>query len=130
MKKKIFGLLLLTALAGFVTTGCVETVDGRSEAGIPFIKDTVQGNYERSVPQVVDAARAVLKFNGQLTVDNSVNNSLEGKVNQVTVYIRVQGIDSVKPITRVMVQTRTRAGVSDIDLAHEIEKQIALQLVR
>ncbi|MDB6023178.1 MAG: hypothetical protein JWQ04_3035 [Pedosphaera sp.] len=114
-------------MAGLVT-GCVETVDGRSEAGVPFIKDKVQGQYERSVPQVVDAARAVLKFNGQLTSDNSVNNSLEAKINQVTVWVKVDEIDSVKPITRVQVQTRGRAGGPDVDLAHEVEKQIALQL--
>ena len=35
----------------------------------------------------------------------------------------------MKPVTRVVVQTRTRSGASDIDLAHDIEKQIALQLV-
>jgi hypothetical protein len=129
MNTKIFGVLLMSLLAGLLT-GCVETVDGRSQAGVPFIKDKVEGRYERPLPQVVEAAKAVLKFNGQLTGNNTINNSLEGRVNQVTVLIKVDEIDPSKPVTRVQVETRTRAGGSDLDLAHEIEKQIALQLVR
>jgi hypothetical protein len=40
-------------------------------------------------------------------------------------------VERVDPIvTQVTVQTRTQSGVSDIELAHEIEKQIALRLVR
>jgi hypothetical protein len=35
----------------------------------------------------------------------------------------------VKPLTEVTVQARSTWG-SDIDLAHEMEKEIALQLVR
>lgn len=124
----------MTSLAGLVA-GCVETVDGRSQAGVPFVKDRVQGSYERSVPQVVNAARAVLKYNGTMTMDNVVNNTLEAKVahsgvGQVTVLVRVEELDPAKPITKVEVEARTRAGAPDLDLAHELEKQIALQLVR
>jgi len=127
MKMKLLALCLIAALAG-LATGCVETVDGRSEMGVPFLKDKVEGRYERSVPQVLEAARAVIKFNGQLTGDNTVNNSLEGKINQVSVYVRVDEIDPVKPVSRVQVQARNRGGGSDVDLAHEIEKQIGIQL--
>jgi hypothetical protein len=127
MKIKLFALLLVAVLAG-IATGCVETVNGHSEAGVPFLKDTIDSSYERSVPQVIAAARAVIKFNGQLTGDNTVNNSLEGKVNQCTVFVRVDEVDAAKPISRVFVQARTRAGGRNIDLAAEIQKQIALQL--
>jgi len=127
MKMKLLALCLLAALAG-LAAGCVETVDGRSEMGVPFIKDKIEGRYERSVPQVLEAARAVIKFMGRLTADNTVNNSLEGKVNQVSVWIKVDEIDPVKPVSRVQVQARDRSGGSDLDLAAEIDKQIALQL--
>ncbi len=127
MKQKILGLLLIAALGG-VVTGCVETVDGHTEAGVPFMKDQVEGRYERPVQRVVAAARAVIKFNGQLVSDNSVNNSLEGKIDRDSVFIRVDEIDPVKPVSRVVVQARTRGGGRDLDLAHEIEKQIAIQL--
>lgn len=92
MKTKFFALFLIVSLAGLVT-GCVETVDGHAQAGVPFIKDKIEGRYERSMNQVLQASRAVLKLNGQLTGDNSVNNSLEGKVDQVHVWIQVEEID-------------------------------------
>lgn len=114
-------------LAG-LATGCVNTVDDRSQLGVPFIRDKVEGNYQFSVPRVVEAAKAVIKHNGALTADNTINNSLEGQINKVTVLVRVEEVDPAKPITRVQVETRTRLGGTDIDLAHEIEKEIALQL--
>src|SRR5579862_7160404 len=92
MKKRILALFAVAALASAVT-GCVETVDGRTQAGVPFVKDSVEGRYERSVQQVVDAAKAVIILNGQLTGNNTVNNSLIGRINQTTVYVHVDAID-------------------------------------
>src|ERR1700710_2915746 len=105
MKIKLFVGFLIASLA-VIGAGCVETVDGRSQAGVPFVKEKIEGRYERSVSQVLDAARAVIKLNGTLTSENTVNNSLEGKVNQITVWVRVEELDSVKPVTRVIVQAR------------------------
>jgi hypothetical protein len=127
MKIKIFVLLMIAAMAAFVT-GCIETEDGRSQAGVPFVQDKVEGRYERSLAQVFEAAHAVIRFNGTLTADNYVNHSLTGRVNQSTVWVKVDVIDAAKPVTRVIVQARGTGGVSDINLAHEIEKQIALKL--
>ena len=44
-------LLLLFVLAGFagVFAGCVETVDGRNETAVPFVKDKLESRYEHSV---------------------------------------------------------------------------------
>jgi hypothetical protein len=127
MKTKHFVLL---ALAGFVAllVGCVKTVDGRDEAGVPFVKDKLESRYERTVPQIVEAARFVLNQNGKLVADNSVNNSLEGRVNQTSIWIKVDQIDASKPVSQITVQTRTKGRVADIDLAHEIDKQVALYL--
>ncbi len=127
MNKKLFALVLAASLAGFVT-GCVETVDGRSQAGVPFIKDKFTSQYERSVSQCLDAAKKVLAFNGTLVAENTLNNSLEAKINQVSVWVRVEPVDTVKPLSKVIVQTRDRATTADLDLAREIDKQIALQL--
>ncbi|MDB6068589.1 MAG: hypothetical protein JWR26_4797 [Pedosphaera sp.] len=129
MKRKILTLALISGLAGLVA-GCVDTVDGRSQAGVPFIKDRVEGRYERPSQQVFEAAKKVLAFNGTLTSENTINKSLEAKVNQNSVWVRVEETDTAKPVSHVIVQTRGKAGGTDIDLAHEIEKQIALQLVR
>ena len=104
MKTKIFA-----AFAGVVVVaaGCVSTVDERHEAGVPFIRDQVEGRYERPVDQVYDAAKQVLVFNGTLVRDSTLatNNVrvLEGKANQCSVWIRIELIDP-KPITSVIVQ--------------------------
>ena len=131
MKPKFFAPLLGLAV---LAAGCVDTVTGRRTAGVPFIKDKVEGRYERPMDQVFQAAREVVQFNGTLNSESTLHTTtnlvktVEGKVNQRTVWVRVEQLDP--KITAVTVQTRTGGGGSDIDLAHEIEKQIALKLVR
>jgi len=120
--------LLALAAISIPLVGCVETVDGRSEAGVPFVKDKFESRYERSVPQIIEAARYVISQNGKLVANNTVNNSLEGKINQTSVWIKVDQIDAAKPVTQVTIQTRTKDRVADLDLAREIDKQIALYL--
>lgn len=125
MKTKLFTWLAAGCLLA-VLTGCVGTVDGRSRAGVPFRKDTIESRYERPVVQIFDAAKDVLKYNGTLTAENTINNSLEAKVDTRTVWIAV---DEVEPkVSRVRVQARRKAGGPDIDLAAELDKQIALRL--
>jgi len=118
-----------------VATGCIGTVDGRSTPGVPFAKDKFEGKYERSVDQVFAAAKQVITDNGVL-VSESVLHGLTndvrtavGKVNQRSVWIRVEGIDP-RPVTAVTVQARTPGGIRDLELVHELEKQIALKLVK
>ena len=129
MKPIIFAAILGTIVVG---AGCVSTVNDRSTAGWPFIKDKVEGRYERSVPQVFEAAKAVVRKNGVLVNESTLYSqtnavkTVEGKVNQRSVYIRVEAVDP--KVTGVTVQTRTSGGGSDIDLAHELEKEIALEL--
>lgn len=124
------GLLGVALVAG----GCVGTLDGRRQAGVPFVKDRVEGRYERPVERVYAAAREVIRFNGTLVRESTQHGEtstvriLEGKVNQRTVWVRVEPVDP--KVTSVVVQVRTPAGGKDLDLAHEIEKQIALQLTR
>ena len=131
MKKTIFAIFCGAAL---VVTGCVSTVDNRTTAGVPFIKDRVEGQYERSVDQVTQAAKQVISCNGVLVNESTLYNqtnavrTVEGKVNQRNVWVRVEAVDP--KVTAVTVQTRTPGGGSDIDLAHELEKQIALKLVQ
>ena len=131
MKTTIFTILVGAVLA---VAGCVSTVDERKTAGVPFIKDKVGGRYERSVDQVAQAAKQVVTANGVLINESTLYNqtnavkTVEGKVNQRTVWVRIEYVDP--KVTEVTVQTRTPGGGSDIDLAHELEKQIALKLVR
>ncbi len=131
MNKTIFAVLFGAVLIG---AGCVSTVDERTTVGVPLIKDKIEGRYERSVDQVTSAAKQVITSNGVLVNESTLYNqtnavrTVEGKVNQRTVWVRVEAVDP--KVTAVTVQTRTPGGGSDIDLAHEIEKQIALKLVQ
>lgn len=106
--------------------GCVGTVDGRRRAAVPFVKDTIESRYERPVGQIFQAARQVLGHNGTLVAENTINNTLQARIDNRTVWVAV---DEVEPkITRVRTQARKSGGGSDIEWAAEIDKQIALQL--
>src|ERR1041384_5062430 len=62
MKMKIGFLSLILACAAL--SGCVSTIDGRNQPGMPFIRDKVEGRYERSPLDVWAAAIDVIKYNG------------------------------------------------------------------
>ena len=133
MKMKTnFALSLIAACV--LVAGCVSTVNDRKTAAVPFVKDTVDARYERPVAQVHEAAKQVIQFNGTLLRDTSLLGNtnttfaLEGKVNQRTVWIRVEALEP--RLTMVQVQARTKAGGTDLDLVHELDKQIALRLTR
>jgi hypothetical protein len=132
MKKMILGLFAGIAIVG--VTGCVNTVTDEHALATTWSKDSVAGRYQRSVDQVYQAAITVIQQNGVLLTEyiphDNTNNvrSLMGRVNDEKVWIRVQGIDS--KTSQVDVQARTKWGVSDIDLVHELDKEIALQLSR
>ena len=131
MKNVLAVVLLAMAAAG--GSGCYKTQEGGYRAGVPFSKDTIESRYERPVDQVYQAAKATLEYNGALTSEGSTASgdtaarTLSGKVNNRSLWVQV---DEVEPrITRVQVQARKGGvGRGDIDLAAEIDKQIALRL--
>jgi hypothetical protein len=99
---------------------------------MPIGKDTKRSRYQRSSDQVFDAAKAVLSESGvllrtgeDLTQTNAVK-SLQGKVNERSVYIRVTAIEP--NLTELAVQARTSGGGGDVESAAEIDKLIALKL--
>lgn len=113
------GLLVLVA-------GCQSSPDGRMRGGVPFMKDTIEGRYNRTPAQAFASARQVLELNGTLTGENTISNALEAKVDNRRVIVKV---DEVEPgVTRVLVEARKKGGLPDVDLAAEIDKQIALRL--
>ena len=133
MKMKTnFTLALMTL--GVLLVGCVSTVSDRKTGAVPFVKDKVEARYERPAAQVHDVAKQVIQFNGTLLRDTSllgntnITYALEGKVNNRTVWVRVEAVEP--RLTLVQVQARTKAGGTDLDLVHEIDKQIALRLAR
>ncbi len=122
----VCGALILLA-------GCVSTVNDRSTAGVPFVKDRVESRYDRSVDQVFGAAKEVVKDMGAMIREGTVYTdqtksvkTIEGKVNQRNIWIRIEEIDP--KITSVIVQARTKAGGTDVELASQIKERIALRL--
>ncbi len=116
-------------------TGCVSTVNEHSTAGVPLIKDKIEQSYPRSVDAVFEAAKAVVLEKGSLinegTVYMSQNNAVktvEARVNGRKVWIRAESIEP--KVTKVVVQVRTSGGGSDMDLAAQINTEIALKLSR
>lgn len=94
---------------------------------MPMATDTKESTYERPVAQIFAAAKDVLILNGTLVSENTINHSLEAKVDTRTVWVAV---DEIAPkITRVRVQARTKGGRGDIDLASEVDKQIYGKLI-
>lgn len=125
MKLKGF-VILVTCLAACFVVGCVGTVDGRHRAGVPFVKDEIESRYERSVMDVWVSAKDVLNYNGRLIGEDVLRSTLQASVNERTVWVKVEEVDN--KYTRVVVQSRTKGGGADVDLASEISKQIALRL--
>ena len=125
--------LAVIAGAAVLAAGCVGTVNGNKTAAVPFVKDRIEGRYERSPAQIYEAAKAVIVFNGTLISESTLHGTnnvlaLKGKVNQRNVWVSVLPVDA--KVSAVTVQARTSAGGTDLLLCHELEKQIALKLVR
>ena len=131
MNKIFFAVL---AGAAIIVTGCVHTVSDTSTFAVSYGKDSVAGRYQRSLDQVYQASKDVINTDGVLLTEfiphdytNAVR-SLEGRVNDRKVWIRVEQVDP--KISQVDVEARTKGGRVDLDLVHELEKEIALQLAR
>lgn len=130
MKKAIFALVGAIVISSF-GVGCVRTVDdGKTFSPLWFKKDKFHSRYQMPVEDVFQAAKYVLGSEagglGVLESENLINHSLRAKVDTRTVYVRVTEIEPT--VSQVITQIRTSAGNSDLDLASEIDKQIALRL--
>lgn len=120
--------LLVAAAMNLVLwgSGCVSTVDGHMKPGMPFTRDKIVSRYERTYSQVNSAAKTVLTHNGVMIGDDSIKRTLSAKVNNRTVWVK---LDEIEPnLIQVTTQVRTKAGMADVELSSEIDKQIALQL--
>lgn len=142
MKAKTFAAMMAVAVAAALAgTGCVNTVSGQKTAGVPFLKDKAPAKYEKPLDQVFAAALDVIKANGVLVSEGTLHEdpgqtntpagpirTIEGRVNQRSVYMRIW--QQEPPVTDVLIQTRTSGGGTDIDLAYQLDKQLALRLAR
>ena len=132
MKIKFFAGLFGALGTMILAAGCVSTVaDTKTPAMFPT-RDTVEGRYQRSLDQVYQAAVQVLQNDGTVLTEyipHDTTNTVRavyGKVNNEKVWMRVESVDP--QITSIVVQSRTGYGGADLSLAHELEKEVALQL--
>lgn len=126
MKMKLM-ILTVVCCAAILFTGCVKTVTGDVKLGMIGKKDTISGNYPRTVKQVFDASKVVLARMGSLISENTINNSVSASVDLHKVYVKVTAAEGNS--TTIEVQVRNRYGGANIDLAAQIEKEVALELV-
>lgn len=125
MKMKLLACLM-TSVVALLASGCYSTVEGKKKAGMALSTDHVEGRYERKPAEVFSAAKYVLGYMGTLTSENTIASTLEARVDNSTVYVKV---DEVEPgISRIMTQARRSSMAGNIALASEVDKQIALQL--
>ena len=125
MRLKWTGLLVLL-LISLLLGGCVDTLSGRNRAAVPFVKDKIEARYERSPMEIWQAAKDVLAYNGTLYSEDTLKSTLEASVNARTVWVKVQPLDT--KVSQVWIQVRTKGGGTDMELAGEIDKQIAIRL--
>ena len=124
---KIKFLLSFAVLSfAILLAGCVSTIDGHMKMGVPLVKDKIESRYQRTIPQLIAASKVVLARNGALVADDTINNTVTARVDTRTVWVKVSEVDG--NVSQVTVQARTKGGVADVDLASEIDKQIALHL--
>ncbi|HEV2318909.1 MAG TPA: DUF3568 family protein [Verrucomicrobiae bacterium] len=126
----------IAAFAGIgmviVTAGCVNTVNDNQTAGI-YSPDKAVARYPRPFDDVYNAAVQVVTHDGVLIAENTRHDttnqirSVEGRINGEKVYVQVEAVDP--QITQITVQARTSM-VGDSQLAHEVDKEIMLQLSR
>jgi hypothetical protein len=102
------------------------SLDGQIHWGLPFSQDSIERSYERPAPQVFDSARAILKRDGTLLVENSIEYVLKAEVLQRDVWVITHEITT--NTCYLVVQARTSHGSGDIDLVRGINKQIASSL--
>ncbi len=104
-------------------------------AGNPVGRDAVAGRYQRPVDEVYRAAIQVINNDGTLLTEyipHDTTNTVRafvGRVNQNKVWMRVEA-GGIPQLTQITVEARTKWGNQDLDMAHELEKEVALQLAR
>jgi hypothetical protein len=118
----LFACVCLSALS----VGCYTTEEGHKKWGSPLAKDKIESQYERKPAEVLAATKDVLGYMGTVTGDNTITRVVQARIDNSYVWVRV---DEIQPgICKVTTQARGKGGGGNIDLASEVDKQIALQL--
>src|SRR5437764_5970862 len=90
--KWILLLAASTVITAFLGSGCATSVDGRMTPGFSFVKDSVEGRYEKPVLDAWTAAKDVLNYNGRVYSEDVMKSTIEHSLNQPTVWVKVEPI--------------------------------------
>lgn len=119
-KFKIAGLLSLCLLF----SGCAIFLLGSGVAGgIAISKDTIEGNWDKSLDKVWRESREVLMQEGFIRLENRVGGKIEAEVRKSMVEVEILQISA----RTVRIHVKARKGhklLPDIDLANGIYNKI------
>ena len=124
---KILGL----AAAGCLL-GCVHTVTENQPGQLPAYRDRVEMRYQKPLEVVFEAGKRALNSYGNITSEGKVfatTNAVrivEGQVNGRSVYMRMEQLDP--QVTSAIVQVRTKLGGTDLRVAADIVRRIAVEM--
>jgi len=127
-------MLAVVAVAGLAAAGCVSTVNDSHSVAIWPQRDQFEQKYPRTVDQVYNASIKVVSTDGALVSEftphdaTNVVRSLEARVNNRDVFIRVEAAGPAAADLKV--QARTRHGTADIELAHQLSTEITVELTQ
>ena len=127
---------LLTLATGLLlaTAGCVSTLDDSHTPAVWFGRDTFDEHFPRSVDQVYRAASIVVSRDGALLseyIPHDTTNEvrcLKSRVNNCSVWVRVESRSTSPEVTALLVQARTADSTSDPVLANQLDTEIAIEL--
>lgn len=128
--RNVFKILGLTLVCGL--TGCVHTVTENQPGQLPAYRDRVEMRYQKPLDVVFESAKRALNSYGNITSEGKVfatTNAVrivEGQVNGRSVYMRLEQIDPL--VTSAIVQVRTKMGGTDLRVASDIVRRIAVEM--
>lgn len=128
--KKFLNLLWIALACSL--TGCVNTVTQNQPGALPVYRDRIEGRYQQPVESVFEASKRAVNSFGNITSEGKVLDRtndvrvLEGNINGRNVYVRVEALEP--QLTSVIVQVRTRMGGTDLNVARDVIRRLAVEL--
>ncbi len=105
-------------------SGCaLFLIGGGVAGGIAISKDTIEGNWDKSIDNVWSASRQVMMQEGFIRLEDKARGKIEGEVRKSQVEIEIHKISE----KTVQIHVKARKGhnlLPDMDLANELYNKI------
>jgi len=125
-------LNLVWLVVALFLVGCVNTVTQNQPGTLPTYRDRLETRQQKPLEPVFEASKRALNSFGNITAEGKVfvgTNQVrivEGNINGRAVYMRVEEINP--QLTSVLVQVRTKMGGTDLSVAKDVVRRIAVEL--